>query len=291
MKARVTKILSKNYWVNIDGNNYLATPRGAIKQFCKILVGDIVEVDYNDYAGVYVINKVYPRINELKRPPVANLEQLVIVIALVPAPDFELVDKLLIFAMQQNIKPIFVVNKCDLATSDKVMEIINAYKFCTEHIIAVSALTRDNLQSLVKLLRGKLSAFAGQSAVGKSTLINALTNKELAPTQELSAKLNRGKHTTRHTEIYSIDDILIADTAGFSMLELKDIKYDNLHTYYPEFASSDKCAYSGCTHVNCSSKDCAIVEDVESGVINTGRYERYVKLYNALKGNWRNRYD
>ena len=102
----------------------------------------------------------------------------------------------------------------------------------------------------------------------------------------------RGKHTTRHTQIYTIDgDILIADTAGFSMLELKDIKHTDLCNFYPEFASSDPCAYSGCTHINCTAKDCAVVSDVNDGLIDKGRYERYVKLYGELKEIWRNKYD
>ena len=292
MKARVTKILSKDYTVTIDNHDFSAVPRGSIKSFGKIVVGDIVEISQNTYGGGYIIEKVYTRKNILSRPPVANLDQLVIVIALTPAPDYELVDKLLIFCTQQNIKPIIVINKCDIASADKLMSIVNAYKYCTDNIIAVSALTSENLGELRKLLKGKLSAFAGQSAVGKSTLINALLSKNIASTQGLSARTERGKHTTRHTEIYTIDnDICIADTAGFSMLELRNIKYSELCNYYPDFASTDKCAYSGCTHINCKAKDCAVVADVEDGVIDKGRYNRYVKMYNELLDKWRNMYD
>ena len=292
MEARVTKILSKDYWVSIDGEIKDAVPKGSIKQFGKILVGDVVDVSYNKYAGMYVIEGIKPRVSELKRPPVANIEQLVIVLALVPAPDFELVDKLFIFAQQQGIKPILVINKCDISSKNQVMEIIKAYKYCTDHIIAVSALKNDNLGELKKLLKGKLSAFAGQSAVGKSTLINALLGENIASTQGLSARTDRGKHTTRHTEIYCIDnDIMIADTAGFSMLALSNIKYSDLCKYYPDFASNDKCAYSGCTHINCKASDCAVVSDVADGVIDKGRYDRYVKLFNELKEKWRKQYD
>ena len=292
MKARVTRILSKDYTVRVDNVDYAATARGSIKQFGKILVGDMVEVSPNNYGGGFTIDKVYPRNNALTRPPVANLDQLVIVLALQPAPDFELVDKLFIFCMQQNIRPILVINKCDISDKNKMLEIVSAYKYCTDNIICVSALEKENLGELKRLLKGKLSAFAGQSAVGKSTLINALSSSEIAATQGLSVKTERGKHTTRHTEIYTIDnDILIADTAGFSMLELSNIKYSDLCSYYPDFASSDACAYSGCTHVNCSAKDCAVISDVQDGVINKGRYDRYVKLYNELRDKWSKRYD
>ena len=292
MIARVIKILSQNYTVKVDNNCYSAVPRGSIKQFGKILVGDIVDIEPNQFGSDYVITKVHPRANSLVRPPVANLDQLVIVMSLRPAPDFELIDKLFIFCAQQGIHPILVINKCDAFDADKVLPIMRAYKYCTDNIIAVSALNSTNLDSLKALLRGKLSAFAGQSAVGKSTLINALSSANLASTQGLSRRSDRGKHTTRHTEIYTIDgDILIADTAGFSMLELDNIKYSDLHQFYPDFASSDPCAYSGCTHINCSANDCAIVADVQAGVIDRGRYNRYVKLYNQLKEKWRNMYD
>ena len=187
MEARVVKILSKDYTVSIGGTEYHATPRGSIRRFGKILVGDIVDVSPNEYGNGYVIEKVHTRINQLDRPPIANLEQLVIVVAMQPAPDFELVDKLLIFASQRGIKPIIVVNKCDITDNENIMRIFSAYKYCTDSIIAVSAISHENLAVLRKLLKGHLSAFAGQSAVGKSTLINALTDSNVAPTQGLSA--------------------------------------------------------------------------------------------------------
>ncbi len=292
MTAQVTKIQSKSYTIRINGGDYEATPRGSIKQLGKILVGDNVEVIANDYGNGYVITKILPRRNALVRPPVANLEQLVIVMAVTPAPDFELVDKLFIYCAMQDIKPILVINKCDIANHNQIMDIINQYKYCTENIFAVSALTNEGLAPVVKLLKGKLSAFAGQSAVGKSTLLNAIIGQDIVATGGLSARTERGKHTTRHTEIYVLDDdIMIADTAGFSMLELGDMDYNDLCNYYPDFASNDACSYSGCTHINCTSNDCAVVADVEANVIHKDRYARYVKMYAKLKENWRRRYD
>ena len=292
MIAQVTKILSTSYTILLDGKCETATPRGSIKQLGKILVGDMVEVVTNEYGNGYVITKVLPRRNSLARPPVANLEQLVIVTAITPAPDFELIDKLFIYCAMQDIKPILVINKCDIANHNQIMDIIKQYKYCTENIFAVSALTKDGLIPVVKLLKGKLSAFAGQSAVGKSTLLNAILGEDRVATGGLSARTERGKHTTRHTEIYLLDDdIKIADTAGFSMLELGNMDYNDLCIYYPDFVSNDECSYSGCTHINCTSHDCAVVADVEAGIIHPDRYARYVKLYDKLKEKWRRRYD
>lgn len=291
MEAQVIKILGTSYTILLKGKLYSAVPRGNIKLNGKILVGDKVLVQANDYADGYVITKILPRTSCLVRPPVANLQQLVIVVSAKPNPDYELLDKLIVYCYQNNITPVILVNKCDIMSKQDILNIIDEYKYCTEHILAISALEGTGIDKLKKILRGKLSAFAGQSAVGKSTLINSLIGNNLAEVGGLSAKTERGKHTTRHTEIYLLEgDIMLADTAGFSMLALDDIEPKELKDFYPDFTNSE-CLYSGCTHINCTAKDCAVVADVEGGVINANRYKRYVKLYNELLEKWRRKYD
>ncbi len=291
MDAKVIKILGTSYTVLVGNQVCEATPRGNLRQNGRVYVGDNVVVITNDYGKGYVIDKVLPRTNCLVRPPVANVDQLIIVASISPTPDFELIDKLMLYCLINNIAPVLVINKCDLSHGNQILDIMDQYKYCTDKIFAVSALHGQGLQTLSGVLRGKVSAFAGQSAVGKSTLVNALTGSDVALTNGLSAKTMRGKHTTRHTEIHLIgDDIMIADTAGFSMFDLNGLDPDDLKDYYPDFAG-DKCAYSGCSHINCSADDCSVVADVQEGVINRNRYERYVKLYGHLRDQWRRKYD
>lgn len=256
----------------------------------RVLVGDRVKIEENDYdKGKYIITKVCERKNSIPRPPLANIDKLLIVIAPRPEPDLILVDKLIIYCMLKDIEPIIIINKVDLAESTFVDKIKAEYYFVK--VYETCALSQDGIDVVKNELGGYISALCGQSAVGKSSFLNALIPNINLSTQGLSAKIDRGKHTTRVNELYIYDDIMIADTPGFSSLELLDIEYKQLPLFYPEFDEYlDKCRYLDCSHIK-EGKDCAIIEAVNRGEIDKDRYLRYCELYKKLKENWEKMYD
>lgn len=235
-----------------------------------------------------IITAVYPRKNELIRPYVANIDALIIVVAPTPKPDWICVEKLILNCRHQNITPALVYNKLDLTTDEEAAAAIRPYRneFA---VFKVSASDGRGIAELKSYMKGKLVCFAGQSAVGKSSLINALSDKNLE-VGELSKRIARGKNTTRHVEIYDLAEGRAADTCGFSIMESVDLKYDELVYYYDEFlAFQGECRYTNCTHT--IEPGCAVKREVMSGNINSDRYGRYVKLYQAMKESWRKKYD
>lgn len=289
MQGRVLKVMGANYLV-YENKPYNCILSGLIKKNNKPLVGDIVEFSVNDYdKDKNVITKILPRKNQLVRPYISNLDQLFIVLSKSPKPDYLLIDKLIIYAKINNITPIIVINKSDILSEQEIAEIKG--QFPTYKIIVVSAINND-VTELKQLLANKISAFAGQSAVGKSSLINAISPNLNLQTNGLSSKIERGQHTTRHNEIYIMDNnIYIADTPGFSMLSL-DLKPSELKDYYDDFkVFEDDCRYVGCDHINCKAKDCGVVKAVEEGKICLSRFDRYCKIYSELKEKWERKYD
>ena len=284
----VIKVIGGIYSVLKEGKIYTCSVRTTAKKN-RIVVGDYVEILPNEYdEGKYIITKVLDRKNSIPRPPLANIEKLIIVIAPKPEPDLLLVDKLIIYCMISNIEPVLVVNKSDLAPDEFINEIIKEYYFLKTFVVC--AQQNKGIESLVDYISGSLTAVCGQSAVGKSSLLNAIIPDVDLQTQGLSRKTDRGKHTTRVNELYLYNDLMIADTPGFSSLEL-NIEYDELPLFYPEFDKYlGECRYQDCSHVK-EGKDCRIVSEVEKGNINRFRYERYCALYNKLKEIWEKKYD
>lgn len=218
----------------------------------------------------------------------ANIDKLLIVIAPRPEPDLILVDKLIIYCMINNIEPIIVINKSDIANSEFLKSIQDQYYFVK--VFVISSLLGTGIKELKDTIRGSLSALCGQSAVGKSSFLNSIIPDINLETQGLSRKIDRGKHTTRANELYIHEDIMIADTPGFSNLELLNVEYRELSLFYPEFDGFlDKCRYLDCSHVK-EGKDCVIISAVESGLINKARYDRYCAIYTKLKQEWENKY-
>lgn len=243
-------------------------------------MGDIVEVSDN------IIVDVYPRKNMLIRPFVANIDCLLIMVAPSPVPDWILVEKLILNCHAQHITAAIVLNKCDLLTATEADSLLSPYK--DFDIFNVSVKTLEGMDKLKEYMAGKLCCFAGQSAVGKSSVISLLLDRDLA-VGELSKKVQRGKNTTRQIEIFDTDNGQVVDTCGFSALEGIDIKHDELLYYYEEFiAYQSQCKYTNCTHT--VEPKCAVKEALSRGEIDINRYNRYVNLYNKFKDAWRNKY-
>lgn len=276
----MVKAVAGQYSVKGDLGVHVCSVRGKVKKDIDIYVGDYV--DYNDN----VIEKVYERKNCLIRPYVANIDALLIVVSVRPAPDWILVEKLLLNCHQQKIVPVIVFNKSDL--TNEAEKILLPYKDEIRTFI-VSAKTGYGLNELKKYIAEKLVVFCGQSAVGKSSLINALGGKKLE-TGELSKRIARGKNTTRHIEIYDTESGRIADTCGFSVMESIDIRPEQLVYYYDEFlAVQHKCKFTNCTHIK--EPDCEVKKLVSCGQINKNRYDRYVMLFEELTERRKKLYD
>ncbi len=274
MKGLVLKKNAGLYDVEIDNKILSVKASGNVKK-SGVYVGDYVDV------GESII-KVYERKNSLIRPPLANLDRLFIVISFVPKPDLVLADKLILYCLCKGIEPIIVVNKEDILPKDFCKEIKEIYKGVVK-LIFVSA-EKNNISALTKEIKG-ICAFAGQSAVGKSSLINSIYGSREAEIGGLSKKVERGKQTTRLTSLYKFGKGYIADTAGFSLLDAKlvlNITPQELSRYYPDFIKFiPNCKFRSCLHDN--AKDCGIIEAVKQGKINQIRYQNYLKILSELK--------
>lgn len=257
--------------VSAFGKEYLCQARGNLKKD-GIFVGDRVEFSESEK----IIEKILPRKNCLIRPPLANLDKMFIVLATKPKPDYELVDKLLLFCRLNNISPILCVNKVD---EDKETEkfVRETYK---NHFDIISCSAKINLIDVLKDKIQGVCAFAGQSAVGKSSLINSIFGKNLEEIGDFGKKVERGKQTTRLVTLYSLgNENFIADTAGFSQLDerLLDADTRELSRYYPDFYPYiNECKYSTCEHT--TKGNCKVIDAVEKGLISKSRYENYLKL-------------
>ena len=233
-----------------------------------------------------------PRKNSLVRQYIANLDQLVIVVSCVPKPDLSLVDKLLIGCIIYDIEPVLVINKTDIAKPAFVSQIIEQYEPVINSIITTSSYTKAGIDTLKQVLKNKLSAFCGQSAVGKTSLINAIFGNLNLKTDSVSKKIQIGKNTTRSTQIFSFDDnTYIADTPGFNMLHFENIEHTELKKYFLEFEKFETCQFTDCNHINADASKCAVMQAVTSGKINQDRFDRYKELYLKLYDIWRKKYD
>lgn len=293
MIARVKEIVLNEYVLeNIEDNSeFKASLRGNIKRKNGILVGDLVEVEVS--YDRYMIKKILPRKNSLIRPPVANIDNLVIVVSLsTPSPDLFLLDKQIVLAKFKDILPIIVINKIDLNISDITNKdlscIKNVYGNLGFQIIEVSAKNNIGIDVLKEKLHNKISAFSGNSGVGKSSIINKIFGTN-SLTFEVAKKTNRGRHTTKHVKIYKNEDMYVLDTPGFSSYELYDIEYKELKNYYPDFLEC-KCDYLDCSHVFENEKVCGVKKAINDGRIDKNRYDRYVELFKKLKDEYDRKY-
>ena len=272
------------------GQVYVLRAKGKFrKQRITPMVGDRVRFLPGSGEEEGWVEQVLPRTSELIRPTVANIRYIVLVIAPQPAPDYLLVDTLMVMAIRQGIRPALVVNKCDL-DQNLAQTVRRDYQSLEIPVLAVSAKENLGLDELRALLREGICCFAGQSGVGKSTLLSAATGLELK-SGEISRKISRGKHTTRHAELLFSGEYAVLDTPGFSLLELwEGLEPIRLKEYYPDFFPYEgQCRFSPCYHR--SEPGCAVLEAVREGKISPARLERYHQLLKKVQEAWRNRYD
>lgn len=288
--ARVTENLLGKYILEDKNNNkYEAILTGNVKSKNSVLIGDMVE--FNKSYDKYTIRKVLPRKNSLIRPPVSNIDNLVIMLSVAsPSPDYILLDKQIILCKSKNITPVICVNKTDLLENteeakEELNYIMKVYTNLGIKVIYTSTVKKEGMDKLKEVLRRKVSAFSGNSGVGKSSITKEILgckNEEIL-IGKVGEKTNKGKHTTKYVKLYSLqDNTYILDTPGFSSYELYDIDYKNLPSYYPEFKDI-KCDYEDCMHVNEDISVCRVKKLVKEGIIDKKRYERYVYIYNKLK--------
>ena len=274
MTGLIIKIISNQYTIlTEDGQKVLAVAMGKLRLGSKPLVGDKVEYELLD--GRYAIQKILPRKNYLVRPAIANVDQAMIVMSAVQ-PVFSplLVDKLIFLISYRDIEPVIVITKMDLVSpNDRINTYINDYVESGYQVITVGH-DRD-VEDVRDALKGKITVLTGQSGVGKSTLLNRLDRDFAAATQEISKSMGRGKHTTRHTQLFPVGEGLIADTPGFSSLDFSRIDALTLAGKIHDFRNAGECRFKDCKHVN--EPDCAVKRKVELGEISRIRYNNYLE--------------
>jgi len=277
---RIHSIQGNNFAVMTDQGIVVCRARGLFrKQGITPLVGDFCEIEHQHGGEIegYITN-ILPRNNELRRPPVANLDQLFLLCSMrQPRPNLPLLDTLIATAEIADIAPVIIFTKCDLDNADGFMQI---YQRCGYPVFAVQP--NSDASEIAALLAGKTSAFCGNTGVGKSTLLNRIAPELDIPTGEVSVKLGRGRHTTRHVELFPAAGGWVADTPGFAFFEALELDKDNVAQGFVEFADyAGKCKFHDCAHVKDSG--CAVLAAIAAGEIAKTRHESYVALYNELK--------
>ena len=289
-QGRIIKGVGGFYEILIGGETVTCKARGRFrKEGLTPMVGDLVEIQRHE-KGESSIETILPRKNALVRPPVANIDQLVIVTAAsIPKPDWLLTDKLILAAQFYGIHPLIVMNKVDARCDDIVDVFATDYKRWFD-ILFVSSKTGENMEELKLRLTGKISCFAGQSAVGKSSLLNALLPELELSVGGLAKKTERGRHTTRQAQLWPAFEGAVLDTPGFSLLEPADMTQEALDQCYPEFGNAPaQCRFAGCRHL--AEPDCAVKQLLETGALSQGRYERYCTLQGELEQRRKHQYD
>ena len=285
MQGIIVENISNTYKIKAD-KIYEATARGKFKiDDIKPVVGDDIEFEIIDeLKNQAVINEIKERKVYIKRPKLANITQIIYVVSSKnPSPDLLMLDKQLAFAEFLGIKAIIVLNKTDLDNKKEFKKIKQIYEKIGYQIIETQANERVGIDELKQILNNNISAFSGNSGVGKSTLINAIFDELVTLEGEISKKNKRGKNTTTSIKLYEINEnTYIADTPGFSTFEIDEIESKDLCFYFKEFSSKiNDCEFVGCTHIK--EENCGIKKAIEQNEIDITRYERFCKIYNELK--------
>lgn len=285
MTGTIIKALSGFYYVDVGAEQEPITCRGRGKlrhQKITPLVGDHVAITVTE-DGTGMVDEVLPRANQFQRPMVANMDQLVILASgAIPVTDPFLIDRMVSLAEYKGCQPIICFNKCDLEPATQLVELYQRAGFQS---FAISAQTGEGLEQLLGVLDGKISAFTGNSGVGKSSVLNALCPQFGLKVGQVSEKLGRGRHTTRHVELFRVGGGLVADTPGFSAFDVEQMelipKEELAHTFREFQPYLEQCRFVGCAHVK--ERGCAVREAVDNGAIAPSRYQSYVRLYDQVK--------
>ena len=287
MQGKIIKGIAGFYYVDVvESGIFECKAKGVFrKQGRKPLVGDLVDIEVLDESKkTGNIAEIAPRKNELIRPPVANIDVGMAVMAFSsPAPNLNTLDMFLLMTERRNINAAICFNKCDLATDEEIRSIKERYKASGYPVFFISVREKRGIQELKEFLRNKITAFSGPSGVGKSSLSNELLQRSKMETGNLSDKLKRGKNTTRHVELLAMPGGgYIMDTPGFTSLEPEEFEAETLRYYYPEiYEYEGMCRFTGCMHDK--EPDCEVHRAVNEGKIPKGRYESYINLYHTLK--------
>ena len=286
IEGRIIKGIGGFYYIETEKGLYECRARGIFrKNKITPLVGDFVKisvVDEDNKKGV--VEEIQERKTELVRPPIANVNKALIVFAVKnPTPHLSLLDRFIVLAERENLEIVIILTKIDLDDDNTFEKIKNIYEPCGYKGIGVSNLEKKNIDKVKEELKDNTVVFAGPSGVGKSSLLNEIDKNFKLKTGDVSDKIKRGKHTTRHAELFELEfGGMVADTPGFSSLTLDDIEDIDLKDYFIEFDNYDDCKFgSRCIHQN--EPNCAVKEAVENGEIPKERYESYIQLLNEIR--------
>ena len=286
IEGRIIKGIGGFYYVDTDNGLYECRARGIFrKNKITPLVGDFVKISVVDEENKKgVVEEIAERETELVRPPIANVNKALIVFAVKnPTPHLSLLDRFIVLAERENLEIVIILTKIDLDDDNTFEKIKNIYEPCGYKVIGVSNLEKKNIDKVKEELRDNTVVFAGPSGVGKSSLLNEIDKNFKLKTGDVSDKIKRGKHTTRHAELFELEfGGMVADTPGFSSLTLDDIEDVDLKDYFIEFDNYDDCKFgSRCIHQN--EPNCAVKEAVENREIPKERYESYIQLLNEIR--------
>jgi len=284
INGTIIKGIGGFYYVEAADTLYECKARGVFrKNKVTPFVGDRVTVSL-EKDGTGTIEEIFPRKNSLVRPPVANIDQLVIVVSICdPSPSTLIIDKTIAAAEDKGIEPVIVISKSDLKDCQWLNDI---YQTTGIPLLTISSATGEGIEEVEKLLKGKISAFTGNSGVGKSSLLNRIDSRFHLQAGEISQKLGRGRHTTRQVEFLKLgENTYVADTPGFSSISVERydlVKKENLQYCFREFEPYlNQCKFVSCSHT--CEKGCAVLKAVEEGMISKSRHESYVAMYNEVK--------
>ena len=293
IKGIITSASSNTYQVNTQSKIYNCLARGKFKKDgISPLVGDTVEITItNEETREGMLEKILPRSNELKRPKMANLTQLIFVVSMkMPSPDLLLLDKELALANLLGIKSIICFNKVDLVEETIVKDLCSIYNLIGYDVIAINAKDEKQIKKILPYLKNNITAFAGNSGVGKSTLTNGIFMTDITQEGSISTKNKKGKNTTTMVTLYAYDsNSYIADTPGFSTFDLIEIPSNELDKHFIEFKPYiSECEFNGCSHIK--EEKCGVKKAVADGKINMQRYKNYQKIYEELKEREKNKW-
>ena len=287
MQGKIIKGIAGFYYIYAeDGNVYECKAKGIFrKDNFKPLVGDNVEITVlNEEEKEGSVTSILPRRNSLIRPAVANVDQAFLIFAMEnPKPNFLLLDRFLIMMKQQEIPAVICFNKKDVGEKEEMEKLYEIYTGCGYRVVLSSTYEGEGMDEIHEILKGKTTVVAGPSGVGKSSITNCMQGEVQMETGEISKKLKRGKHTTRHSQVIPVEkNTFLVDTPGFSSLYLTDMKEEELRDYFPEFVMYERqCRFQGCMHIH--EPGCAVKKALSEGKISQQRYDNYLALYEELK--------